>query len=69
VRWLRDAGLAHDVAQDALAQALQQQPVRHLRGWLAAVNEVPRRRPCAATNASGPCVKRAQRALVANDSE
>ena len=36
---LRDAGLAHDVAQDALAQALQQQPVRHLRGWLAAVTK------------------------------
>ena len=34
---LRDDGLAHDVAQDALTAALQQQPVRHVRGWLAAV--------------------------------
>ena len=33
---MRDDGLAHDVAQDALTAALQQQPVRHVRGWLAA---------------------------------
>jgi RNA polymerase sigma-70 factor (ECF subfamily) len=34
---LRDDGLAHDVAQDALTAALQQQPVLYVRGWLDAV--------------------------------
>src|SRR5262249_24826453 len=35
---LRDAGLAHDVAQDALVAALQQPaPPRQWRAWLAAV--------------------------------
>ncbi|HEU4419273.1 MAG TPA: sigma-70 family RNA polymerase sigma factor, partial [Planctomycetota bacterium] len=34
---LRDDGLAHDAAQDALTAALQHQPARHVRGWLAAV--------------------------------
>jgi RNA polymerase sigma-70 factor (ECF subfamily) len=34
---LRDDGLAHDVAQDALTAALQEHPARHVRGWLAAV--------------------------------
>jgi RNA polymerase sigma-70 factor, ECF subfamily len=36
---LNDAELAHDVAQDALAAALQQGPVQHVRGWLAAVTK------------------------------
>src|SRR5262245_66295951 len=34
---LRDDGLAHDVAQDALTAALQEQPSRHVRGWLDVV--------------------------------
>jgi RNA polymerase sigma-70 factor (ECF subfamily) len=37
---LRDAGLAHDVAQDALVAALQQQvPPRQWRAWLTAVTQ------------------------------
>lgn len=34
---VRDAGLAHDVAQDALAAAMHERTPQHLRGWLAAV--------------------------------
>jgi DNA-directed RNA polymerase specialized sigma24 family protein len=43
---LRDDGLAHDVAQDALTAALHEQPARHVRGWLAAVTRHLAGRAC-----------------------